>query len=340
MPSRGIEPHPERNYAFCEPLAAEVGEVMNTVKLGGRMGAHARVSEVRWTSNDGVGLFCRVYEGAGPEAPAVLCLPGLTRNSRDFEALALHLAGRYRIVCPDLRGRGLSGRDPNWHSYQLPVYVADLLGLMHVLRLGRMAIIGTSLGGLLAMVVASIVDSVAGIVLNDIGPQIEPAGAARIKSYVGQMPPVGSWEEAISQLRAIYSSAWPDLSEEMWAILARRSFREDISGTPVLDFDPNVGAAIRAAPETTADLWPLFSALRTPILVIRGALSDILSAATVERMQREKPDLVSLTLPNRGHVPLLDEPESLAAIDAFLERVVGPGAMTGGQGLVCTQAPC
>jgi pimeloyl-ACP methyl ester carboxylesterase len=287
------------------------------------MSAQASVSEVRWTSLDGLELFCRVYEGARPEAPAVLCLPGLTRNSRDFEALALHLASRDRVVCPDLRGRGLSARDPNWHHYQPATYVADLLGLMPVLRLGRMAIIGTSLGGLLAMILASVVDTVAGIVLNDVGPRIEPAGTARIKGYVGQMPPVGSWAEAVAQLRAIYSSAWPDLSEEMWATLARRSFREDASGTPVLDFDPNLGVAIRAAPETTPDLWPLFSALRTPILVIRGALSDILSAATVERMQREKPDLVSVTLPNRGHVPLLDEPESLAAIDAFLDCVLG-----------------
>ncbi len=279
--------------------------------------------EHRWASADGLQLYSRVYDAAGANAPAVLCLPGLTRNSRDFEALAPHLAARYRVVCPDLRGRGYSARDSVWQHYQPATYIGDLTGLLGVLGLKRVAIVGTSLGGLLAMVIASVTPAaVAGVVLNDIGPEIDPVGAARIRGYAGQLPPVRNWAEAAAQLRQVFGSAWPDLPEARWAVLARRSYREDPSGTPVLDCDPGVGTAMRAAAAEPADLWPVYAALKpVPTLAIRGALSDILSVATFERMQREKPDLERLTVADRGHVPLLDEPECLAAIDAFLARL-------------------
>ena len=279
--------------------------------------------EQRWTSTDGLALYSRVYDSAGADAPAVLCVPGLTRNSRDFEDLAPHLARRYRVVCPDLRGRGLSARDPVWQHYQPATYVADLTGLLGTLGLRRVAIVGTSLGGLLAMVMASVApNAVAGVVLNDIGPEIDPVGAERIRGYAGQLPPVRSWDEAVAQQRLVFGGAWPNLSDARWARIARRSYREDASGTPVLDVDPGIGEALRAAPAQPADLWPVFATLRAvPALAIRGALSDILSVATFERMQREKPDLERLTVPDRGHVPLLDEPECLAAIDAFLSRL-------------------
>jgi len=279
--------------------------------------------EQRWASADGLELYSRDYNTAGPDARVVLCLPGLTRNSRDFEALAPHLATRYRVVCPDLRGRGYSARDPAWQNYQPATYIADLTGLLRALGLQRVAIIGTSLGGLLAMVMASVAPAaVAGVVLNDIGPEVDPAGVARIRGYAGQLPPVRNWAEAAAQLRQVFGSAWPDLPEARWATLARRSYREDPSGTPVLDCDRGVGTAMRAAPAEPADLWPVYAALKAvPTLAIRGALSDILSVATFERMQRDKPDLERLTVAGRGHVPLLDEPECLAAIDAFLARL-------------------
>jgi pimeloyl-ACP methyl ester carboxylesterase len=279
--------------------------------------------EQRWAAADGLELYSRDYNTAGADAPAVLCLPGLTRNSRDFEALAPHLATRYRVVCPDLRGRGYSARDPVWQNYQPATYIADLSGLLRALGVKRAAIVGTSLGGLLAMIMASVAPAaVAGVVLNDIGPEVDPAGVARIRGYAGQLPPVRNWDEAAAQLRQVFGSAWPDLPAARWAELARRSYREDPSGTPVLDCDPGVGAAMRAAPAEPADLWPVYAALKAvPTLAIRGALSDILSVATFERMQREKPDLERLTVAGRGHVPLLDEPECLAAIDAFLARL-------------------
>jgi len=277
-----------------------------------------------WTSQDGLKLHARVYEQAGSAVPAVLCLPGLTRNCRDFESLALYLTPRCRVICPDLRGRGRSARDPVWQNYQPGTYVADLIGLLTDLGVKRCVIIGTSLGGLLAMMLPSVIPgAVSGMILNDIGPEIDPVGAARIRAYAGRLPPVRDWEEAVAQLKLVYGSAWPGLSQQTWQQLARRSFREDESGTPVLDVDPNVGEAMRAAPDAaTPDLWPLFRSLtKVPVLAIRGALSDILNEATFARMQRENPDLVALSVPNRGHVPLLDEPECLAAMDAFLAHV-------------------
>ena len=279
--------------------------------------------EVCYSSADGLRLYARAYEEAGIEGPAVLCLPGLTRNSRDFEVLAPHLARRYRVLCPDLRGRGYSERDSNCQNYQPVTYLADILALLKTLSVPRVAIIGTSLGGLLAMMLAaSQRDIVAGIVLNDIGPEIDPAGLERIRGYAGQLPAVRTWAEAVMQLRSVHGQAWPGLDDATWMRLARRSYRENASGTPVLDCDPGVGNALRSAPARPADLWPLWAALGpVPALAIRGELSDILSPATFERMQREKPDLVRQTVAQRGHVPLLDEPDCLPAIDAFLARL-------------------
>ena len=291
----------------------------------------AACREQRYKADDGLELYCRIYEGpaaAGRSAttgPTVLCLPGLTRNSRDFEALAPHLAVRHRVICPDLRGRGLSARDPQWSSYHPGTYLADVRRLLQVLELERVVIVGTSLGGLLGMMLgATDPERVAGLVLNDIGPEVDPKGIERIKSYTGMLPPVRTWDEAIKQTRVVYGNAWLGLSEERWSVLVRRSYREDAAGAPVLDFDPRIGDALRAAPASAGSLWPVFARLHAiPMLVVHGALSDILSASTVARMQREQPDLEYVTVGNRGHVPLLDEPEVLAAIDRFLARL-GP----------------
>ena len=284
--------------------------------------AAAPFREVYCASTDGLRLYARIYEQAGIAAPAVLCLPGLTRNSRDFEVLAPHLARRYRVLCPDLRGRGRSERDSSGQSYHPAAYLADILELLKTLSVPRLAIIGTSLGGLLAMMLAaSKQDMVAGIVLNDVGPEIDPVGLARIRGYAGQLPPVRTWAEAIMQLQSVHGDAWPGLDPAAWQRLARRSYRENASGSPVLDCDPGVGNTLRSAP-AQPDLWPLWAALgAVPALAIRGELSDILSPATFERMQHEKPDLVRQTVAGRGHVPLLDEPDCLPAIDAFLARL-------------------
>jgi pimeloyl-ACP methyl ester carboxylesterase len=281
-------------------------------------------AEIHWQSHDGLRLCARVYAGPGALAPTVLCLHGLTRNSRDFEDLAPHLQRRYRVIAPDLRGRGFSARDPRIENYQPAVYVEDILALLVTLAAPRVAVIGTSLGGMLAMSLGvSVPGRIAGIVLNDVGPEIDPVGALRIKQYAGRLPPARTWSVAVAQTKAMFGDAWPDLEPDRWQVLARRGFREDAAGVVEVDADPGIGEALRAAPAASLDLWPLWKSLRDlPTLAIRGARSDILSAATFARMKSENPGLRQLEVANRGHVPLLDEPECIAAVDVFLSRIL------------------
>ena len=278
----------------------------------------------RWfESADGLRLYYRDYAPEAPGRLPVLCLPGLTRNSRDFEHVALRLRRDRRVLCADLRGRGRSQHDPNWHNYHPGTYLGDLGRLLDHAGVERCVFFGTSLGGILTMLTAATQPQrVAAAILNDVGPEVDPAGLARIASYVGRYPPARTWSEAVAIVRATYEIALPDLTDEQWADYARRSY-SDVDGTPRLDMDPNIGEAVRAAPAAAApDLWPVFAALASvPTLVLRGAASDILSSATLDRMQEQKPDLVRVEVPNRGHVPLLDEPEAVSAIDTFLARV-------------------
>jgi pimeloyl-ACP methyl ester carboxylesterase len=281
------------------------------------------VVEHWFSSHDGLKLYSRDYAPIAANAPVVLCLHGLTRNSRDFEELAPHLAARYRVIVPDMRGRGLSARDPNFNNYAIPVYVQDVHRLLADLQASRVCIVGTSMGGLMAMVMAATQPGlVTGIVLNDVGPEVDPAGLERIRGYAGKVTAVRTWPEAVAQARSIYGSAWPDLSDARWETIVRRGYRANANGIPEVDADPLIAEPLRNTAAAAPDLWPLWKALAgVPILAIRGAHSDILSATTLERMQREKPDLESLIVPGRGHVPLLDEPECVAAIDRFLARL-------------------
>jgi pimeloyl-ACP methyl ester carboxylesterase len=282
--------------------------------------ARAPFIETYWTSPDGLRLYARVYESERAGAATVLCLHGLTRNSRDFEDLAPHLQARFRVIVPDMRGRGLSAWDPNPQNYQPAIYVQDILGLLDAAGVSQAIVIGTSLGGLLAMMMGvGYRARVAGIVLNDIGPEADPKGIDRIKSYAGRLPPPKDWSDAVAQTRSMFADAWPNLSMERWSTIAHRAYREDASGAIHVDADPMIGEMLRAAPTATATLWPFWSVLRgIPMLAIRGERSDILSAATFARMRTENPELVQLEVPLRGHVPLLDEPECLVAIDRFV----------------------
>ena len=279
--------------------------------------------EYWFDSEDGLRLFGRVYAAPSADAPVVLCLHGLMRNGRDFADLAARLAAGHRVIVPDVRGRGLSARDPDPNHYQIPVYLRDVQTLLAGLGAVRVRIVGTSMGGLMAMVLAATQPGlVAGIVLNDVGPEVDPAGLERIRGYAGKGAPVRNWADAIAQVRATYGGAWPGLSDERWEKIVRLSYRENAQGAPEVDADPRISEPLRDTSKAAPDLWPLWSALaRTPILAIRGADSDILSAATLGRMQREKPDLRVLSVANRGHAPLLDEPECVAAIDEFLAAI-------------------
>ena len=285
--------------------------------------ARAAGAEYWFESHDGLRLFSRVYAGPAADAPVVVCLHGLMRTGRDFEELAPHLARRYRVIVPDARGRGFSARDPDYNNYTIPVYVQDLARLLGGLGASRVALIGTSMGGLMALVLAySQPGEVRGIVLNDVGAEIDPRGLERIRGYAGRSGPVGSWSEAVAQARGIYGAAWPGLDDERWQVLVRRNYRETPSGTIEVDADPLVGEPLRNNPNASPALWPWWGTLsRVPMLALRGAHSDILSAETLARMQRETPGLVAVTVADRGHTPLLDEPECLGAIDGFLERL-------------------
>ncbi len=287
---------------------------LNTMR-GGRA-----VAEYWFDSHDGLRLYSRVYASAAADAPVVLCLHGLMRNSRDFGELAVHLAARHRVIVPDMRGRGLSARDPNFNNYQIPVYLQDVLTLLAGLGAAHASIIGTSMGGLMAMLLAATQPKlVSRIVLNDVGPEVDPRGLERIRGYAGRAAPVRSWAEAAAQVRADYGSAWPNLSDARWDEIARLSYRANAQGVPEVDADPLIREPLRDTSRAAPDLWPLWGGLaRVPILAIRGAHSDILSVTTLARMQRGKPDLEVLTAANRGHAPLLDEPECVVAIDRFL----------------------
>jgi pimeloyl-ACP methyl ester carboxylesterase len=273
-----------------------------------------------FTSQDGLRLYYRDYAAPRPGRIPVMCLPGLTRNCRDFEAVAPRLQAQRRVITPDLRGRGRSQYDPNWHNYHPGTYVGDLARLLADAGIEQVVLLGTSLGGILSLLLNATAPGVAaGVILNDIGPEVAPEGLARISAYVGRATPVRSWDDAVAQMKATYGLAMPGASDEDWSVFARRSYSE-VDGIPRLDMDPGIGEAVRAAPSGAApDLWPVFAALApVPVLAFRGELSDVLSAATFSRMAREKPDLRCVTVPNRGHPPMLDEPECVAAIDEFL----------------------
>jgi pimeloyl-ACP methyl ester carboxylesterase len=266
-------------------------------------------------------LYYRSYAASQPGGLPVLCLPGLTRNSRDFAGLAEHLESRHEVLTADLRGRGLSAWDPDWSHYQLSTYVQDVWSLLDSRGVQRVLVVGTSLGALIGMVLATRPDRIAGLVLNDAGPEMDLVGLLRLAGYVGKLPPVTSWAAAAAQAKAVNEASAPDLTDAQWLEYARRNYRENVAGVPVPDMDPQIAAGFKSVPTGPLQMWPLYAQITgVPQLVIRGALSDLLSAATVERMAREKPDLEQLTLANRGHVPLLNEPQCLEAIDAFMAR--------------------
>lgn len=269
---------------------------------------------------DGLRLHCRDYPSHSSRLP-VLCLPGLTRNGRDFHELALHLSAQRRVLALDFRGRGLSDHDPDWHRYRLDVYVDDVLATLDTLSIPRVVIVGTSLGGLVGMFVGAKESTrLAGLVLNDIGPELDPPGMYRIASTVGTASAVTSWAEAAAAARDAQAGVMPDFTDEEWLRFAKQIYRETEDGVIARDMDPAIGPALRESADSTPDFWQAFKALsRIPILTLRGELSDLLAESTVFSMQRAHPTMRTAVIPNRGHAPTLDEATSRAAIDQFFE---------------------
>ena len=276
-------------------------------------------TEHRYSSQDGLSLYYRSY-GSGDNT--ALCLPGISRNSKDFDDLAEHLSQHWRLICPDFRGRGQSAWDPEAGNYHAVTYAEDTWTLLDGLGIRKFVVIGTSLGGLVAMLMAQQhSERIRAIVRNDIAPEIPAEAAARILNYMGRIPPVPDWEAAATRARQTYEQALPGLSEKFWQAWVRQSYREDESGQIVPDMDPAIGDTLRQSAAAGFDTWDLFRALTMPCLLLRGALSDILTEDTAERMQEIKPDLEIVTVPDRGHAPLLNEESSRRAIDSFLNGI-------------------
>jgi pimeloyl-ACP methyl ester carboxylesterase len=281
--------------------------------------------DVWYTSADGLRLYAQDNGPTGAAATPILCLPGLTRNSRDFETVVPWLAAERRVISADFRGRGRSQYAPDPVTYRPDMEAADTILLLDTLGLPNAAIIGTSRGGIVAMFMAAMAKPrIAGIFFNDIGPALEIEGLLRIRTYLGKNPNFADWAAAVASLKQT-NPVLTDLSEDQWQVFARRVFREE-NGRPVPDYDLRLGEVFPSAEDIAAGklppLWPLFDGLGgLPVSLLRGESSDLLSATTVEGMRKHHPGLDATTIPGRAHVPFLDEPESRAAIRRWLDRL-------------------
>lgn len=274
--------------------------------------------EHRYTAQDGLSLYYREYGHVHAPAVTLLCLPGLTRNSKDFHNLALRLCDGRRVICPDYRGRGRSAYDPGAKSYKPATYLNDIRHLLSVAGVSHAIVVGTSLGGFLAMAMGTAMPTtLAGVVLNDVGPDIDDDGLGRIMDYIGTDRSHSDWDSAVEDLRRIF----PNLSLETdagWLDAAQATWREADDGKLYFDWDVRLVDALRNGPPIP-DLWPLFRTLdHIPTLAIRGELSDVLSAETFDKMAETRQGLLQITVPGAGHVPTLSEPIARQSIDAFL----------------------
>ncbi len=275
-----------------------------------------------WSSQDGLRLHYRDYAGRGDRLP-VICLPGLTRNARDFEDVAARLAGEWRVLCPDMRGRGDSAYAKDSATYSPLQYVRDVQALLEDTGIARFIAIGTSLGGLMTMLLAAMgPGSVVGAVLNDIGPEIEAAGLERIRDYVGQGRSFPTWMHAARAIEETHAAAFPGYGLAEWLRMAKQVMTLGQNGRIVFDYDMKIAEPFdRPGGEAGVDLWPAFDALAGgPLACLRGELSDIFSAATMAKMAERVPQADMVTIPGVGHAPTLDEPEAVAAIDRLLAR--------------------
>ena len=282
-------------------------------------GTGARYRDGYVTVADGLRIHYRDYAGASSELP-LLCLPGLTRNARDFADLAERYSPARRVIAIDFRGRGLSDYDPQPERYTPLVYAGDVLQLLAQLKVDRAVFVGTSLGGLVTMAIAAMAPQhIAAAVLNDVGPDVAPGGVDRILTYVGRDRRFASWDEAAIAVAEIQRGSFPHYAHEDWLRMARRNCREE-NGEIRFDYDMAIAEPFKSLGATPAvDLWPFFEALaRKPLLVIRGEKSDLLTAETAAKMQQVAPAMKLATIAGIGHAPELSEPEAVAAIDGFL----------------------
>ena len=286
-------------------------------------------SESRYSSHDGLMLYSRHYPAAQtdtiPATRPVLCLAGLTRNSKDFHTLALQLSRQSKtprdVYCLDYRGRGRSDHDPNWRNYSPYIELLDTLDFMTITGLHHTAILGTSRGGIIAMLIAVVRPGAIGAaILNDIGPVIETRGLARIMGYVGKTPAPDSWQDAALIVRDMSARFFTDIPDDGWMELARQFYMED-DGLPAPSFDPALAKTLSEInlANPIPQMWPYFDALKhVPTLVLRGENSDVLSQKTVDEMAARHSGLQSFEVQEEGHAPLLRDRRTLRVIDTFL----------------------
>ena len=285
----------------------------------------AAATDRYFRTGDDVRLHYRDFPGGREGQPVILCLPGLTRNARDFEALAGRLAPRFRVLAVSFRGRGESAAAADPLSYVPQTYVQDLGQLLADAGIGRVVVIGTSLGGLVGVLLAMANQpEVAGLVLNDVGPVLGEAGLARIRSAIGRGDNWPSWLVAAREIARLQGAVYPEWTLESWLTHAKRLCRIAADGRIVWDYDPEILAPFKEAEAAgPLDFWPAFEAIAgRPMLSIRGQLSDILSAETQAEMAARLPGLQLATAAAVGHAPTLDEAEALQAIEHFLQPFI------------------
>ena len=293
---------------------------------GGGMAADQEFSDFFYDAPDGLKLHARVYGAALDAATPVVCLPGLTRNARDFHDLALHLSQRAptprKVVAFDYRGRGLSAHDADAANYTVATEANDVLAGLDALGIEGACLVGTSRGGLIIHLLGALRPALLkAIVLNDIGPALEPAGLAHILSYLDPAPEPKSRAEAVAALKAVHGPDFPALSDADWERMAWALHREE-NGRLLPDFDPKLVGTMAALDlsRPLPTLWPQFDALADmPMLAIRGATSRLLSPATVEEMARRHRDLKTITVDGQGHAPFLETGPLPGAIAAFID---------------------
>jgi pimeloyl-ACP methyl ester carboxylesterase len=276
-----------------------------------------------WWSNDGLRLHYRNYSGPA-ERPPIICIPGLTRNARDFEGVAARLAGQWRVICVELRGRGESAYAKDPMTYVPLTYLQDMEALIRELGLSRFILFGTSLGGLITMLLARAGgERIAAALINDIGPALEPTGLERIRSYVGRSQSWPTWLHAARHFADAQREVFPDWRLDRWLVFAKRLCKLGPNGRIVFDYDMRIAEPFKLPGGATGfDLPRAFAGLKgVPSLIVRGELSDLLTPETMAAMLKENSAMTGVTVPDVGHAPTLEEPEAVAAIDALLARV-------------------
>ncbi|MFD0987367.1 alpha/beta fold hydrolase [Methyloligella solikamskensis] len=281
--------------------------------------------DIFFVANDGLRLHARHYPAMGRRGRPAICLPGLTRNGRDFHDLAVALSTDTHtprdVYAIDYRGRGLSDWDKDWENYTPLIELEDTLDFMALAGVHQAAIIGTSRGGLIAMVMAALRPAAIGaVVLNDIGPVIESRGLMRIAGHLGKTPTPESWEDAIALVREMNERDFPAIPAEQWEEIARAIFKEE-NGKPARAYDPDLGKAFEGVDlsQPGAEQWGAFSALTPfPTLALRGENSDILSPETLAKMGEVHPNLETETIEGEGHAPMLKDQRSIETVAQFL----------------------